>query len=37
MQARKFMHVGGPTSMGTVAQIIFAAGEIIHALSVMSN
>ncbi|XP_067289683.1 distal membrane-arm assembly complex protein 1 [Pseudorasbora parva] len=26
MQARKVMHVGGPTSMGTVAQIVFAAG-----------
>lgn len=27
MQARKTMRLGGPTSMGTVAQIVFAAGE----------
>lgn len=36
MQAQKFKHLRGPTSMGTVAQIIFAAGEIISALSVMT-
>ncbi|KAK7120559.1 hypothetical protein R3I94_020530 [Phoxinus phoxinus] len=26
MQAQKFKHLGGPPSMGTVAQIVFAAG-----------
>jgi len=36
MQAQKLKHLSGPTSMGRVAQIMFAAGEIINALSVTS-
>lgn len=30
--ARKVMRVGGPTSMGTVAQITFAASKLSHTL-----
>ncbi|XP_048035481.1 distal membrane-arm assembly complex protein 1 [Megalobrama amblycephala] len=37
MQARKFMHLGGPTSMGTVAQIIFAAGLASWGLVVIAD
>jgi len=36
MQAQKLKHLSGPTSMGRVAQIMFAAGEIINALSVIN-
>ncbi|XP_051541881.1 distal membrane-arm assembly complex protein 1 [Myxocyprinus asiaticus] len=37
MQARKTMRLGGPTSMGTVAQIVFAAGLAAWGIEVIAD
>lgn len=35
--ARKVMRLGGPTSMGTVAQITFAAGKCLRTLPSLTH
>lgn len=37
MHARRAVRLGGPASMGTVVQMMFAAGELTHALSVLRH
>lgn len=37
MQARNVMRLGGPTSMGTIAQIVFAAGLASWGIVVLTD